>query len=612
MDSPSIKLLHISDLHFSSAGARETADIKKNAPIAGDDPDIHGDAAAEFVVRLERELTAVPGDQRPEILVVTGDVVNRGGADAGEFEKAAAFLRDLANRVLSIPLKHVLVVPGNHDVLWEPDITQAERFENFESSMREFTIPHFNADGPDPVVLPLTNVREGIDLEIYLLISPTFSGVVDDEAKSLFDRLRRLLQHLPDSELERLKESFLRVEGPVDIAAIGSRQRARLLNLVHAQAHPDPIRIALLHHHLLPHPQVEVTNFEAVVDSGAVLEDLIENGFDLVLSGHKHNRRLVTLSAADKMIDVYTASSLFCSSKHGRPGFSIVEVLGPQSPHYARIHHHATRDCKATETRNLTREGRIQPAVLSQVGTIAHEEQTTHVLPVIEAVGKALRWSRRSAATEVFETAWQAMKGDFENLGAGRLIFRPPYLLDAWGKLLAIAQESDAPSLRFVSDNDLDYWVQARKERTNAWYYAQPIFEFRGQKERILVLDPANLAKAEYAATVVSVVGEMIREQGFTVSIADKTAVPILDPPVLLDFGIVGDLSVSEFHSRSAADPARLLIEDFGHERMERAERDYQTLCSEALWQSDDSRNVREWLNQEFDLELTDDAGPTS
>ena len=91
--------VHLSDLHALHGGAGERHDQHSVLRALTED----------LKLAVERE-----GCPRPSALFFTGDIANRGGADAREYEEAGKHLRELAEAA-GCP-GQIFVVPGNHDV----------------------------------------------------------------------------------------------------------------------------------------------------------------------------------------------------------------------------------------------------------------------------------------------------------------------------------------------------------------------------------------------------------------------------------------------------------------------------------------------------------------
>lgn len=88
---------------------------------------------------------------------------------------------------------------------------------------------------------------------------------------------------------------------------------------------PAPLKIFVLHHHLLPIPGTGRER-STVMDAGDLLEVLIHAGVDVVLSGHKH------VPYVWRLEDLYVANAGTVSSMrvrgHGKPCYNVLEFEG--------------------------------------------------------------------------------------------------------------------------------------------------------------------------------------------------------------------------------------------------------------------------------------------
>ncbi len=140
-------ILHISDLHFTAKGRPERVNQK-----AGPKEAVGGDEGTTFLDRFKSKvLSNTSRDFWPNAVIVSGDLVDRGGTDVGEgsseFGQAVTFLKDLA-KVLGINDELVLVVPGNHDVNWSANLQQGARFKNYiDAVSAPFTTPIVDESG---------------------------------------------------------------------------------------------------------------------------------------------------------------------------------------------------------------------------------------------------------------------------------------------------------------------------------------------------------------------------------------------------------------------------------------------------------------------------------
>ncbi|HLG17661.1 MAG TPA: metallophosphoesterase [Blastocatellia bacterium] len=98
-DEATIRILHLSDLHFN---ADDDAEVKLQ-PLVADLRDPEGGL----------------GFERLDYLVVSGDLTNHG--DAREFDPVYSFLSGLIER-MKLSAERCVIVPGNHDLSWEREV----------------------------------------------------------------------------------------------------------------------------------------------------------------------------------------------------------------------------------------------------------------------------------------------------------------------------------------------------------------------------------------------------------------------------------------------------------------------------------------------------------
>jgi len=599
-----LRILHISDLHISGKGAPTAPMDMKSFEQASQFLQERTDQ--KFLNGLRtRVLHDVPEDHWPKAVIVSGDVVDRGGTDPKELENAKEFLLALAS-LLQISPKRIMIVPGNHDVDWSRNLKQHDRFRPFFAHFEDFSTPRFADDQPTATwVYDLSNIRQGVKLEVLLMVSPTFSGIANPFERSFAQTLRRYLPDLPDAEIGQLIEKLDAQGGLLDIAAIGGRQLEAVSE--RRGAGDGVVRIAVLHHHLLPDPQVEIAQFEAVLDAGRVLEALLGNGFDLVLNGHKHNRRLVHYRRGQQMLDVYTAPSLF-KNELGRPaGFTMIDIRGAEEPSYATLRYIEADTMKTYESVDLVRHGRVLPEVTRVCAEIPPLFQSSRLIPNLKASRDVARWSTNHVAESLIWQVWAQQGEDLRKLGDRRLVFRPPQLVAYWAELIKLAERAPAPTLRLVSYDDLPYWEEVvRPYPTDAKRYEAPISAFKGKKARVLILGKHVFENRDEARLANQVIDRM-RIYGLSVMVFEAQSLPDNE---LRDFGIIGDLAVSRFIGTGPGDEARALEESFNEDDLKRAKDRWTYLVEHCHWSSDASAfddsqlNFGDWLEQKHDLSI--------
>jgi predicted phosphodiesterase len=93
----------------------------------------------------------------------------------------------------------------------------------------------------------------------------------------------------------------------------------------------NSFRIAVLHHHVSPFAPSEVKEFEDLVDASFLKSTLLEQGFHMILHGHKHQPRVTRESVIDKKgersIVIVAAGSL--GDWQSGSSFNIITVCDP-------------------------------------------------------------------------------------------------------------------------------------------------------------------------------------------------------------------------------------------------------------------------------------------
>jgi predicted phosphodiesterase len=251
-------ILHLSDLHLGGTDAWERRTDDKVGVVPRDEN-------ARLSV-LSTSLQAVKRyleDRGTELdaLVVSGDITSR--HDTVGFERFAKVLDDVS----LAPPDRILVVPGNHDVDWQEQPGTTKKYAKFLEYTRARSMRTPLCDGVDFVgdpadcdaapVLPLK------DCVLVAVNSANWCGV--------------RLGDPPDDE-----EIF-------DVARVSEPQLDRLTDILRTHDTAGLVRIAVLHHHLLPVTEDEEARpYESFTNLARLRGWLREHQFHAVLHGHKH------------------------------------------------------------------------------------------------------------------------------------------------------------------------------------------------------------------------------------------------------------------------------------------------------------------------------------
>jgi 3',5'-cyclic AMP phosphodiesterase CpdA len=239
-------LFHVSDLHFGQPAVPEQIE------------------AIEGIIQQSKF----------DVVVISGDVSQR--ARAGEFQRAAAFIRDAAR------VSRTIVVPGNHDVAWwRAPFGLAEKGRVYEKYRRY-------VDGNLEPVLRVPGVT--------LVGINTARGIT---RRTLTWNLRDLsiIGLVKPQQIEHARAEFA-VSPAADVRAI--------------VMHHNPVRGELSRRHGIKHTQQVLGAFAAI-------------GTDLVMCGHDHQEAVHYIEHTAKGTIVSTAGTVSNRSRGGRP--SSVNVI---------------------------------------------------------------------------------------------------------------------------------------------------------------------------------------------------------------------------------------------------------------------------------------------
>lgn len=287
-------ILHLSDLHYGDMHRYDQG-------IDG-----HAVSLAAAVTNAVRSRFR---DRPLDALVLTGDFFSHDlPSDKAKATDGITSLIEL----LRLSRDRVVMLPGNHDLSWDPNFHhQPYRF--YDEMVGDTKTKGYVADGlPGLLVLPPSpslGSRKGLAL---LLLN---SCVMEGQKTSGFGRVG-------DKQLDSIAELLI----------VGEITR------------DTHILIAALHHHLLPvvplvrnwtgpNPKdSEPALTSLTVDAVAVLQRLTELGFSLAIHGHQHVpavRRFEDVLHGQQSIGVCAAGS--CGSKDAIRHFFLYEVAESQT-----------------------------------------------------------------------------------------------------------------------------------------------------------------------------------------------------------------------------------------------------------------------------------------
>jgi 3',5'-cyclic AMP phosphodiesterase CpdA len=235
-------------------------------------------------------------EPRPDFIVVTGDVANRG--EIAELQEGKAYLASILDGLWERgQVARCILVPGNHDVwrtTWATPSGYVGRKDRLQEWNSVFPTWSFLSNR-----VPDTDGTEVRPLSLRGYFQEKGQNVEESERGA--QRALSVCEYFPSFNLAFLKlDSNVHVgRRPAHIArgAIGLEQRGCVDEILDSYdrataGSPTPFadarRVALVHHHLTRLPNVRLENWMMLDDAGEVARWLARHGIRIILHGHFH------------------------------------------------------------------------------------------------------------------------------------------------------------------------------------------------------------------------------------------------------------------------------------------------------------------------------------
>lgn len=278
-----LTFLHVTDCHLTKSAIVETVDkkVKVGGMLHPLRTDMLRNTLRSLAVKLKGEGTELAA------VLFSGDGTFQGDPDG------QALLRDMLVSELAtvgITKANLVATPGNHDVIARSEPSKQSRYDLFLKAW-------INSD---PVVVPfLDGVHKLDELKfsehvlkdpegawaIFPINTSNWSQLsIPDEGNEKVANLRKYVNGSTSTDLIKALEKLC----TYDIARVSPDQLRALKEMV-KQAGEVRLRIAVLHHHLLPvDGREEFKPFSDVTNLGEIRQVLRELDFHIVVHGHKH------------------------------------------------------------------------------------------------------------------------------------------------------------------------------------------------------------------------------------------------------------------------------------------------------------------------------------
>jgi hypothetical protein len=280
-------ILHLSDLHLTPNAKDDVIGDYKVNVIPVEQRQTRRRLLEQTLASLREDLAT--RDLQLDAVVVSGDVTYQG--DRHGFELLPQVLAKLGDR--TPPPEKTVVIPGNHDVAWGTNPSSPQRYQDFVETIgaHGYRVPLVPGAGAPWDASsrqgPLLVDPDGL-FAIVAINSADYCGVNEPLGKIASIELEDLEKA---GAAPTLRDELARLR-LFDIARVDPAQLDALRGIISGELSgrsPRPVRLAAIHHQLLPvTPMEEVKPFEGLTNLAEVRAFLGGNGIDVVLHGHKH------------------------------------------------------------------------------------------------------------------------------------------------------------------------------------------------------------------------------------------------------------------------------------------------------------------------------------
>ena len=337
-----LNVLHLSDIHYLS---RDYSIDEKSRLAKVKESDIRKRFFSEKMLDFIEPL---------DYVVVSGDITTGGNREG--FKQFENFVREMQDRKVFPPSNHFVIVPGNHDVgknnRWDDfagvlggsfvrpwiediDINPHDLLRKF-SDLFENDIEDIFGFINDRVTLEKVHFPFLLDISnrifIYAFNSSSISRtniILDDEDEDFIKRLKSTKMSRDVNQLLNILEKELQIDparvDPQELFLFDEFVKRIEMKVDLSTFH----KIAVLHHHTTTISCTEeVKKFDTIVNAGTFKKMLSDNGFQIVMHGHKHNPDIFYDTAIEnhKKLLVISGGTVFGYPNRKGNGFYIHTV----------------------------------------------------------------------------------------------------------------------------------------------------------------------------------------------------------------------------------------------------------------------------------------------
>jgi 3',5'-cyclic AMP phosphodiesterase CpdA len=273
----SIRLLHITDLHF---GANEQVGYLNS--VDNKDKTIDSSYAERLNTHWSLQFARCiknwedKSNSKIDLVACTGDLGSYGKPES--IEEGVAFLDTLCNN-LYLSKDKFIICPGNHDLKRE---NKGYEFKDFEKYLVDKGFTNYSC---------YENITR-LDIKGIPVIAIN-SCIGGSEVSNIFmDQYINNANHIKGTKKKKILEMLSKygmdhLSDFLDIPSIGTKQKLEVLNIIRENNSDNAI--ILMHHNPLPNNSIELRPYSSVVDSGNIISELMDTEKKVfILHGHTH------------------------------------------------------------------------------------------------------------------------------------------------------------------------------------------------------------------------------------------------------------------------------------------------------------------------------------
>lgn len=299
-----LTFLHVTDCHLTEMATVENIDIKTS---------VRGVSQPRRSAMLRATLCSLAETLKKKKTKLDAVIFSGDGAFKGDPGGQIAIREMLLSTLTDVGIDKpnlIVATPGNHDIVARSEPSHSARYKLFREAWMK----------PASVIVPFLDGIHNIDklnFAKHVLKDPTGAWAIfpintanwsqtsiSDKGNGDVDLLKKYVKDSKKPELINALEKLC----SHDVARVSKKQMEALKKLVEKTG-KGCLRIAVLHHHLLPvDGREELKTFADITNLGHLRQVLRELDFHIVVHGHKH------VSAA--YYDHIYPDKLYSESKH--------------------------------------------------------------------------------------------------------------------------------------------------------------------------------------------------------------------------------------------------------------------------------------------------------